>query len=215
MAEKEMDAKDLERKVHDLAKSMDKVRSRQADRDDVVVDMKHARLSRLEILAGNLQTVFDDIPEDNDQFEFALVKSDTPRLWIDMTSFVRMVGDGREYEFVKDTRMGRTILGRSANSEQIGELVSDYVAERVLERERMLEGEWLSLKNMPQAEADTPQTKKALARKTISDKERRHDTLRLGLWFLVGLIVGGGFLLAALWFGQFDKIAGWVSGMDI
>lgn len=144
MAKEDIDAKDIERKVHDLADSMNKVRSAQADRDDVVVDMKHAKLSRLELLAADLANVFEDVPVENEQFEFALTNGEVPRLWIDMTSFVRLGADGREYEFVKDTRLGRTILARSGNRKKMGRRITDYIAERILERERMIEGDWLS-----------------------------------------------------------------------
>ena len=146
MVEKDLEASDIERKVHDLAETMSRLRNAQADRDDVVVDMKHAKFSRLQLLAEDISPVFEDIPEDNEQFEFALTNGETPRLWIDMTSFVRMGADGREYEFVKDTRLGRVILGRSTHRELIGKSITDYVAERILERERMIEGDWISAK---------------------------------------------------------------------
>ena len=131
MAVEELEPEDIERKVHDLAKAMEKSRAAHADRDDVVVDMKHAKISRLELLAGDLEPVFAGIPKDCEQFDFAITNGQTPRLWIDMTSFVRMAADGREYEFVKDTRLGRTVLGRSVSRETVGEAITDYVAERL------------------------------------------------------------------------------------
>ena len=51
MIKKNFKPGEIERKVHDLAKAMNRVRSAQADRDDVVVEMKHAKISRLELLA--------------------------------------------------------------------------------------------------------------------------------------------------------------------
>ena len=81
---KELDAKDIEARVHDLSKSMERMKSKQADRDDVVVELMQSQQTRLEMLARDLQSVFAEIPDDNDQFEFALSKGDTPRLWVDM-----------------------------------------------------------------------------------------------------------------------------------
>ena len=155
-----MEPGEIERRVHNLANAMNRIRSAQADRDDVIVEMKHSKLSRLELLLDDLKSVAEDIPKDNEQFEFSLVKGDTPRLWIDMTTFVRMAEDGREYEFVKDTRMGRVVLGRSSNRRRVGEKVTSYVAERVLERERMIEGEWHSLLNMMEAMKEATSEKK-------------------------------------------------------
>jgi len=79
MIKKEIEAGEIERRVHDLANAMNKIRSAQADRDDVVVEMKHTKVSRLELLRDDLQPVQDDIPYDNEMFDFALLKGDTPR----------------------------------------------------------------------------------------------------------------------------------------
>jgi len=200
MADKELDAKQIEEKVHNLAESMERMRASQADKDDVVVDMKHAKHTRLELLAEELQPVFNDVPEGSDQFEFALTNGEVPRMWIDMTSFVRMGSDRQEYEFVKDTRLGRVILGRTKSRGEIGSQVTDYVAERILERERMIEGDWIS------AQAST-------ADETL---ETTGDSSYSGwivfFWFLTGLLGGAGILAMAAWNGQLESIVKWFTG---
>ena len=234
MIKKEMEAGEIERRVHDLANAMNKIRTAQADRDDVVVEMKHTKVSRLELLRDDLQSVQDDIPYDNEMFDFALMKGDPPRLWIDMTSFVRMGADGRDYEFVKDTRMGRVILGRGSSRKKMGEHITDYVAERLLERERMIEGDWLSLNHMMDAKNATResdyQTKKSeleldedRASKTASLQATtqphtiqsvvnrpQHSTLSLLMWFLTGLFAGAGILFILAWVGLMEQIVQWV-----
>ena len=50
-----------------------------------------------------------------------------------------------EYEFVKDTKMGRKILASTADKSQIGQVITDYVADKILERERAIEGEWVAM----------------------------------------------------------------------
>ena len=234
MIKKEMEAGEIERRVHDLANAMNKIRTAQADRDDVVVEMKHTKVSRLELLRDDLQPVLEDIPYDNEMFDFALVKGDAPRLWIDMTSFVRMGADGREYEFVKDTRMGRVILGRGSSRKKMGEHITDYVAERILERERMIEGDWLSLTHMmdarnadresdnhmkqadPELEKDTgsmPTSSEATVEPhTMQSVVNRpqHSTLSLFVWFLTGLVAGAGILFVLAWTGMMEQIVQWV-----
>lgn len=234
MIKKEMEAGEIERRVHDLANAMNKIRTAQADRDDVVVEMKHTKVSRLELLRDDLQSVQDDIPYDVEMFDFALKKGDTPRLWIDMTSFVRMGADGREYEFVKDTRMGRVILGRGSSRKKMGEHITDYVAERMLERERMIEGDWLSLTHMMDARnADrksdghakiaSPKHDGETALKSSSEKPNaelhtiqsvvnkpQHSTLSLFVWFLTGLVAGAGILFVLAWTGMMEQIVQWV-----
>lgn len=212
VADQEYEAGDIERKVHDLAQSIERVRSRQANQDDVIIDMKHARLSRLELLAENLAPVFDAVPDDNEQFEFALTKSEAPRLWIDMTSYVRMGRDGREYEFVKATRLGRTILARESNLQKIGERVSDYVAERLLERERMIEGDWIS---MQAALVMADEKAEARIEDFKTGKKEKYSWFRLLLWFAFGLVIGAALVASLVWFNQFESIIGWTSSIDV
>ena len=226
MIKKEMEAGEIERRVHDLANAMSKIRSDHADRDDVVVEMKDTKLSRLELLYEDLQSVIEDIPKECDQFDFAVTKGETPRLWVDMTSFVRMGSDGRDYEFVKDTRMGRVVLGRGSSRKKIGEHITSYIAERLLERERMIEGDWLSMAHMmeaysvkndvkpkiseieskPVAQAITQEasTSNMTIRSTVS--KAQHSTLSLITWFVLGLFGGAGILFILVWFGMMEQI---------
>ena len=102
--------------VDDRRKLADAVRGAQisaADRGDVVVDMKEADLARIEILAHDLKPVFDDVPVDDLQWDFAISKGQQPRLWIDATSHVMMGRDRRTYRFVRDTRLGRIVVAES------------------------------------------------------------------------------------------------------
>ena len=200
MSEKEFGAAEIEEKVHDLARSMDRIRSAHADAQDVVVDMKHAKHSRLELLAKDLLQVMKDVPDDNDQFEFALTKGEAPRLWIDMTTFVRMGKDGREYEFVKDTRIGRSILGRTDVREVMGAHVTDYVAERILERERAIEGEWIGVANLDEQGTNI----------SNSEISEGYSGWAVFGWFITGLIIGAGALIVAARNGQLENIMGWL-----
>ena len=215
MIKKEMEPGEIERRVHDLANAMNKIRSAQAERDDVVIEMKHTKLSRLELLFEDLQSVIEDIPADNDHFEFAVTKGDKPRLWIDMTTFVRMGADGREYEIVKDTRMGRVILGHGNSRKKIGEHVTSYIAERLLERERMIEGDWQSMSQMLDARAKVEQERQETPKDKAEGAEKQtepvagkgqHSTFSLFVWFVLGLIGGAGILFGLVWFGLMEQI---------
>jgi len=193
MSQQELDAQAIETKVHNLSQAMDKAREAQASRDDVVVDMKQAARARLELLAQDLQPVIDDLPANADQFEFALTSGETPRLWIDMTAFVRMGRDRRMYEFVKDTRLGRTLLTETDDREKMGKAVTGYVAERLLERERAIEGDWISQK------AAKPETGQKQA------QPGRRSGWRTLFIFLLGLILGAAGLVAWAWFGTLPQ----------
>lgn len=191
----DFDAKEIEARVHDLSKSMEQIKTRTADRDDVVVELKQSERTRLELLVRDLQSVFDQVPDDNDQFEFALTKGETPRLWIDMSAYVRMGSDRRQYELIKDTRMGRTVLASFADMNQIGNAVTEYIADKIIERERLIEGEWVAMKGYDfDAKPDDESVETVIVRK---------GGFWQGLfWMLFGIIFAVGGLFAWAWFGQ-------------
>jgi len=196
MAKKsEIEAKNIEAKVLDLSKSMDRMKSKHADRDDVVVELNQSQLSRLELLARDLQPVFEQLPDDNDQFEFALTKGETPRLWIDMSTYVRMGAMPHQYELIKDTRMGRTILAASTDKERIGQVVTDYIADKIVERERLIEGEWISMSGYQfESEVDV-----VVSPNIVQPKRSRWRSF---LWFCFGGIISLAALFAWIWFGD-------------
>lgn len=187
MSEFKKDTAKLDRQVLNLAKAMDRTKSALADRDDVIADRKLAARTKLELLADDLRPVFESLPKNSDQFEFALTNGENARLWIDMMSFVRMGRDRRVYEFVKDTRLGRTILADGTDKAKIGEAVTNYVAERVLERERAIEGDWIAMKDQSPHEPES---------KTAKPKKQGSAT-KAGFWFLLGIL--GGAVLMVLW----------------
>lgn len=123
-----------------------------ADRTGVVVDLRDAEVARLEILNEALDPLFAQVPDQIDLFDRGLSKGDTPRLWIDIVAHVLMGRDKRLYRFVQDTRQGRIVLAESHDLAAIVKAVTDYVARRMIERERALSAPPL----WEQAEAKKP-----------------------------------------------------------
>jgi hypothetical protein len=123
-----------------LADAIRDVKNAFADRDDVVVDMREAHRMRLELLAAELAPVFADVPAEIDNFDFAISTGLQPRLWIDAVSHVAMGRDRRTYRFLKDTRVGRVVLAESTEMKPVADQVTRYIAERIVERERLMEG---------------------------------------------------------------------------
>ena len=102
--------------VRNLADAMRKVRMAESERMDVIVDLRDAERARLELLADELRGVFADVPEGDEQFIFQVSSGSQPRFWVDMTSLVTMARDRRTYRFLKDTRLGRTVILASHSS---------------------------------------------------------------------------------------------------
>lgn len=127
-----------------LKRVLREARIAHAERNDVVVDLREADQARLELIGEALEGVFDDLPSDNEELLLGLLPGRPPRFWVDATSFVVMGRDTRQYRFVKDTRLGRTVLAESTSVEAIADAVTRYVADRIVERERAIESDWLS-----------------------------------------------------------------------
>ncbi len=179
--------------VLSLSDTIRQVKSRQADQSDVVVDMKEAELARIELLGEALESVASEVPSGHDQFEFAVSKGEPPRYWVDMTTFVAMGSDKRTYRLLKDTRHGRTVLAESGDKSDIAKHITEYVAEQVLEKQKLFEGERLSAKAIAAREAEIA----ADIEKSKQMSKRKPSRM---LWFMLGLIVGVGALLAYAWF---------------
>ncbi len=116
------------------------VKNAAADREDVVVELREASRTRLELLAAELFTIFEQVPADVDLFDFTISSGLQPRLWIDAVSHVAMARDRRTYRFVKDTRAGRVVLAEDTAVKPVADQVARYVAERLIERERLMDG---------------------------------------------------------------------------
>lgn len=126
--------------VRRLAEVMREVKNAVADRDDVVVELREAARTRLELMAVELTPLFAEVPEDIDLFDFTISSGLQPRLWIDAVSHVAMARDRRTYRFLKDTRAGRVVLAEDIAIKPVADQVARYVAERMIERERLMEG---------------------------------------------------------------------------
>ena len=119
-----------------LREALRQARIEAADRTGVVVDLRDAEVARLEILNDALDPLFEQIPGDIDLFDRGISQGETPRLWIDVVAHIAMGRDKRQYRFVQDTRNGRIIIAESHEAAAIVQAVTDYVARRMVERER-------------------------------------------------------------------------------
>jgi hypothetical protein len=174
-----------------LADAVREVKNWIADRDDVVVEMREASRMRLELL-----------PKDLEQFDFTISSGLQPRLWIDATAHVAMGRDRRVYRFVRDTRLGRVVLAESVEMKTVAARVIRYVAERLIERQRMLEGDahpatrGVTVSSVAEAKAEP------LAAAEQIPEDRTAKVFSALTYVLIGAMLGAGGILAWLW----DKI---------
>ena len=199
------DISDQPENVRSLKDAIRRVRTAEAERSDVVVELRDAERARLDMLADELKGIFAEVPEDNETFLFTVAAGTPPRLWIDMTAFVAMGRDRRTYRFLKDTRLGRTVILETASLDDMANCITHYVAERIIERERAVEGDWL-IKRIMRDEAtrrqEARQAAAVVAGGTAAEPRLPTDRRALG-WmvaaFLLGILIGVVGLLAYAW----------------
>jgi hypothetical protein len=154
-----------------------------AERSAVVVDLRDAELARLELLNDALDPLFKELPDDVELFDRGVSRGDVPRLWVDVVAHVEMGRDKRQYRFVQDTRYGRAVLAESYDVPDMVQMITRYVARRMVERERAL----------------TDDAGGPVAQKVLHTSRRRSRWCAIRA-FILGLIVGVGalFVLALL-----------------
>lgn len=174
--------------VQDLQSVIQDVRLDHARRDDAIVELQEEERLRLSALEEALEGVFNDIPQDQKNLALAILPGYPPRFWVDATSYVVMARDKRTYQFVKDTRLGRTLIHEGAEVEPVADAVTRYVAERIVERQRASEESWVIEHNRQK-------------RRSVIPEPVRRSSLLLGfVVFGLGMIAGAALLLAYAWF---------------
>ena len=126
----------------DLAAAIRQARVENAERGEAIADLREIEMGRLALLESALKPVVEQAPPDVDLFDLALAPGDHPRLFVDMIAFVDMAHDRRTYRFHQDTRNGRMLIAESQSVDAIAAAVANYVARRLIERERALAGDW-------------------------------------------------------------------------
>ncbi|SJZ83236.1 hypothetical protein [Consotaella salsifontis] len=187
---------------HRLADAVRAAKIAAAQRSDVVIDIREADRARLEILSEELQPLLEDLPADDDFFDFALSGGPQPRLWIDATANVIMARDRRTYRFVRETRLGRLTLAEAQEPRVIADRITDYVAERIIEREKAFAlndgvGERIAERaRQPRAAAADP------IRVGPPARPRSTDFVIAFTWMIIGIVIGVAALYAfAAWQG--------------
>ena len=141
-----------------------------AERSSVVVDLRDAEVARLELLNEALDPLFAEIPAEIELFDRGLSRGETPRLWVDAVAHVAMGRDKRIYRLLQDTRVGRRVLAESHEIPSMVKAVTEYVARRLVERERALE-------------EDPDFTGRIARREVMRERRRRHRRMFGALLF--------------------------------
>ena len=172
-----------------------------AQRTDIVVDIREADRARLEMFVDELQPIMDAVPADDELFDFSLSSGSQPRFWIDATAHVMMGRDRRTYRFVRETRLGRVTLAESPELRFVIDRVTDYIAERIVERDKALAvfdglGARLAQPERPTPTLTAPVSLSSEDPMRLPERPRSTDFVIALSWLMIGVVVGVGILMA-------------------
>ena len=122
----------------DLAAALRRARLENAERAEAIAELREIEMGRLALLESALKSVVRQAPPDVDLFDLTLSQGERPRVFLDMVAFVEMGRDRRTYRFFQDTLHGRVLIAESQQIDKIVAAVTNYVARRLVERERAL-----------------------------------------------------------------------------
>jgi hypothetical protein len=132
-----------------LAEAINRARHAEANRDNRAADGRIVAVGRLETLRARLAPVYAAIPRDVELFDLGMVGHSPPRLFVDIVAFVELAEDRRSFRLMQETRAGRALLGETTDEKQMTALVTDYIARRLVERERALAAQGMHLAPQP------------------------------------------------------------------
>ncbi len=125
----------------DLAGAIRRARHENAERSEAIAELREIEMGRLALLESALKPVVRQAPPGVDLFDLTLSHGERPRVFLDMVAFVEMGRDRRTYRFFQDTLHGRVLIAESPQIDKIVAAVTNYVARRLVERERALAAE--------------------------------------------------------------------------
>jgi hypothetical protein len=173
--------------IPSLREAVRRARLDDAERGAAVADLRTAEIVRLEILRDTLAPVFAEIPEDTELFDQGLVPGEQPRLYVDILAFVEMGRDKRTYRFLQDTRWGRRSLAETDDIRAIAKAVTDYIARRLVEREKALaaDGTPTPVRRM---QAPEPPREPAAAQAALPEAPPANPAVKALFWFMLGAV---------------------------
>jgi hypothetical protein len=182
-----------------LRDALRKARADTAERSAVIIDLRAAELTRLDLLKEQLEPIIAGLPDTIEMFDLGVTRGDPARLFIDMVAFVELGRDKRSFRFVQDTRYGRAVLVESDEIGAVVEAVTDYIARRLVERERALAADTLTIAAPP----TRPRSSTVEAAARIESSAKGFGAAVFAA-FALGAVAGSAGILAFGWF--------WISG---
>ncbi|MFO1121274.1 MAG: hypothetical protein U1F47_02965 [Hyphomicrobiales bacterium] len=121
-----------------LTQALRAARQAEAAHFEAVAALRDAKSIRLLLLKDDLVPAVQSLPGAQHLFDLAVNSGDSPRLWIDLITYVVMEPEPRVYRLMEDRQSGREILFESEDRAHMAERVREIMAHRLVSRERQV-----------------------------------------------------------------------------
>lgn len=182
-ASRDLSSETVAARAPSLRDALRRARAESAERSGVLVELRTAELARLDLLKDELAPIFAQVPQNIDLFDAAILPGDPARLFVDVLGFVEMGHDKRTYRFFQDTRHGRRLIAETAEVEEVVQAITDYVARRLVEREKALAADTIPAEGLRPAATE----EKSAATPPAPPARKKRGSW--GVVFLIGLLV--------------------------
>jgi hypothetical protein len=180
-----------------LREALRRARVESAEKSGVLVALRTAEMARLDLLKEAVEPVLAQVPQDIDLFESAIMPGEPARLFLDQLGFVEMGEDKRTYRFFQDTRYGRIRIAESDKLPTIVAAITDYIARRMVEREKALASDSYVPPQATDGHAAAPPPKDAATPAApVPTRNAGHTMVMI---ILAIIVVVGVFVVADLW----------------
>jgi hypothetical protein len=121
-----------------FGEALRRARLAQAAHFDALMDIRDAQTLRLAALRDDLAQALKDRTLTQGFVDLALVPGDPPRLWVDLVTYVVMEPTPRVYRVMQDRAAAKEVMFESADRAAVMARLLDLVANRMVDRERVL-----------------------------------------------------------------------------
>ncbi len=124
-----------------MARALKQARELQGAGHEARLAARDMAAMRLLAVKQELAPLVDSMPELRAFVELALVNGETPKLWLDLVSYVVMAPDQQHWRLVQDTADGRDVVFETDRLEEMVDFLRKFIAHRAVQRERLLRAE--------------------------------------------------------------------------
>lgn len=123
--------------VNAFTKALKEARLAEAAHLDAVLDLRDARVLRLETLRETLQPQLKMNSEGNSFFELSVQAGEKPKLWLDLISAIEMEPDPKTYRLMQGKQGARECLLETQDANQMAAFALKYLAHRLIAQDKL------------------------------------------------------------------------------